>query len=371
VPSIPNSLLLISSEFPPNVGGIGNHSYNLAKALSREGFKVTVVADIIDVDKNELDDFASQQDFAIHWIRRQQPAWQTYLARIVKTLSLAKNAEKVICSGKFSLWLGILLSLRFPRIELIAVVHGTELDLKFSAAKQATSYALAKFAKIISVSTYTQKFLPNALPSSIKKYIIHNGIDGSEFNVDDSEPLAGQPALITVGNVTDRKGQENVIAALPRISAIYPQVAYHIVGRPTNKVQVESMAKRLQIDHQVSFYGAVSRQTLLRKLHGATIKLMLSNHTHEGDFEGFGIAVLEANACGVPAIGSKDCGIADAIEHGKTGLLVDQQNATEVANAVKTIMDNYACFSDNAKNWAVQHDWKIIVKKYVEVLNAC
>lgn len=369
MPSAFNKILIISSEFPPNVGGIGNHAYNLAKALADEGYAVNVVADIIDVSEDELNNFASQQPFNIHWITRKKFVFQTYIHRILKALSLAKNADKIICSGKFSLWIAILIRLRFPAKELTAVVHGTELDLKSSLPKKVTSYSLARFNKIISVSNYTQQFLPKTLPSNIQQFVIHNGISGSEFNVREVT-LCGQPALITVGNVTDRKGQENVVNALPQIAAEYPLVTYHIVGKPTNRGKVEQTVARLDVQDKIKFHGAVPRTELLQKLKGATIKLMLSNHTSDGDFEGFGIAVLEANAFGVPAIGSRNSGIADAIEDGKTGLLADQYNAAEVAAAVKTIMNDYARFSNNAKTWARQHDWKIIVKEYVAALNA-
>jgi phosphatidylinositol alpha-1,6-mannosyltransferase len=363
-------LLIISSEFPPNVGGIGNHAYNLAKALTEQGFVVEVVADIIEVDDKELEIFASKQGFKIHWIRRREFVLETYLARILKAVSLAGKFEKVICSGKFSLWMAVLLRMRYPNKELIAVVHGTELDLKLKTAKSVTSYSLRKFNKIISVSNYTQQFLPKSLPSGILQFVIPNGINGSEFIIDAVSALPGVPALITVGNVTERKGQENVIAALPQILGRYPAARYHIVGKPTSKERIEIKAKELAVGNSIQFYGAVSRDELLQKLKAASIKLMLSNHTAAGDFEGFGIAVLEANAFGVPAIGSRDSGIADAIEHGETGVLVNQHNPEEVAGAVETILNNYSCFSNNAKEWARQHDWKIIVKKYVEVLNA-
>ncbi|GEO09943.1 glycosyltransferase family 4 protein [Segetibacter aerophilus] len=369
-PSSGASFLIISSEFPPNVGGIGNHAYNLAKALSEEGFQVEVLADIINVPDKDLADFAAKETFTIHWVSRQGFVAQTYFERIARAFSLAAKSEKVICSGKFSLWTAALLKARYPKKEFIAVVHGTELDLKAKAAKKLTSYSLGRFNKIISVSNYTRQFLPASLPSHILQSVIHNGINEAEFEMQTVPGLPGNPALITIGNVTDRKGQENVIAALPQILGSNPSARYHIVGKPTKKETIETKSKKLGVQDAIEFYGAVSRVELLQKLKGATIKLMLSNHTADGDFEGFGIAVLEANAFGVPAIGSKDCGIADAIKHGETGLLVDQYKPKEVADAVSTILKDYQRFSENAKNWARQHDWKIIVKKYVEAFNA-
>jgi glycosyltransferase involved in cell wall biosynthesis len=363
-------LLLLSSEFPPNVGGIGNHAYNLAKALAAEGFDVTVVADIIDVDGDELKGFAAKEAFKIYYTKRSRFVVATYFERVAKALKLASKADKIICSGKFSLWTSILIKSIFPRKDLTAIVHGTELDLKGAISKGLTTRALEGFNKIVSVSNYTQNFLPATLPTSVKKFVIHNAVNAAEFDINGSSALDGTPSLITVGNVTDRKGQENVVNALPKIVSTFPNVKYHIVGKPSNKAKVESAAKKLGVESLIKFYGAVTRTELLQKLKGATIKLMLSNHTSDGDFEGFGIAVLEANAFGVPAIGSENSGIADAIVHNETGILVDQHNPVEVANAVQTILGNYSYFSQNAKEWARQHDWKIIVKQYVDVLNA-
>jgi phosphatidylinositol alpha-1,6-mannosyltransferase len=370
VPSGFTKILLISSEFPPNVGGIGNHAYNLASALANEGFEVDVLTDIIGESKKTLLHFSSKQPFNIHWIERKKIVLQSYATRVFKALKLAKKADKVLCSGKFPLWLGALIRFRFPNKELVAVVHGTELDFKSTFRKRLTSYSIAKFDKVISVSNYTAQFLPKELREGVSTHIIHNGINGSEFDIGEVSPLAGNPSLITVGNVTDRKGQENVVNALPEIITYFPSLKYHIVGKPTNEEKVAAKAQRLRVEKLIQFHGAVPREQLVQKLKGSTIKLMLSNHTAEGDFEGFGIAVLEANAVGVPAIGSRDCGIADAIDHGKTGLLVNQHDQHEVAKAVKTIMDNYSFFASNAKTWAKQHDWKIIVKEYIAVLRA-
>lgn len=363
-------LLIISSEFPPNVGGIGNHAYNLSKALVAEGFEVSVVADIIGVEDDVLEKFSSKENFKIYWIKRKRFVFQTYLDRILKTLSHARKADKVICSGKFSLWMGILIRSRNPTKELVAVVHGTELDIKSTPIKKVTSYSIKKFNKIVAVSNYTKQFLPKFLPAHIQQFVIHNGINGKEFNIPSNLALTGNPALITVGNVTDRKGQHNVINALPEIVSEYPTVHYHIIGKPTNKQKLDKKVEMLGLGDHITFHGTVSRDELLQKIENASIKLMLSNHTADGDFEGFGIAVLEANAFGVPAIGSRNSGLSDAIEDGETGLLVDQNNPKEIAKAVKTILTNYSSFSKNAKRWAEQHDWKIIVKEYIAALSA-
>jgi phosphatidylinositol alpha-1,6-mannosyltransferase len=50
-------ILIITSEFPPNVGGIGNHAYSIAKYLCIENYEVSVLADLIDIDAHQLQNF--------------------------------------------------------------------------------------------------------------------------------------------------------------------------------------------------------------------------------------------------------------------------------------------------------------------------
>jgi phosphatidylinositol alpha-1,6-mannosyltransferase len=100
----------------------------------------------------------------------------------------------------------------------------------------------------------------------------------------------------------------------------------------------------------------------------SAIFMMLSEHTSKGDVEGFGIAILEANALGLPAIGSENCGIEDAIKDGYSGKLVNQHQPQEIEQAIEEIVNNYGSYSSQAKLHAKQFDWSKIGAKYIEVL---
>jgi phosphatidylinositol alpha-1,6-mannosyltransferase len=367
------NILLIASEFPPNAGGIGNHAYNLALQLAKENYNVTVAADIIEVDEKELSSFKKNLPFDFVEIKRNKILSLTYFSRVAKSIAAAKKNDVIICSGKFSLWSVNWLKLFYPAKKYIAVVHGSELDLKNESAKKMVDRSLKKFDKIIAVSHYTKDFLPKNILQKIPVSVIANGINMEEFisfqknKIENIFP-ENELSLITIGSATERKGQENVINALPAMLQIFPNIHYHIVGKPVIQKQLETLAKRLNVLNKITFHGMVEREKLLQLLFHSKIKLMLSNHTSEGDFEGFGIAILEANAFAKPSIGADFGGITDAIENNKTGILVDVKNATAIAKALKEIIENYADYSANALQWAQQHDWKIIVKKYIEVI---
>ena len=353
-------ILVLSSEFPPLPGGIGNHAYFLSKYLKKKGFEVTVVTD----HRSEIEDieFDEKQSFKIFRIKRNK--W-TYFNRIKKAFYLAKRNQIILCSGKFSLWLGAFLSSFFSSKRCVAVLHGSELKSGGFFSQQFTKWSLQRFDSLIAVSEFTKK---NALEINPKLQIqvINNGIEVSHFSnikVNKQESLN----LITVGNLTFRKGQQNMINALPFLKGIYPNIHYHCVGIPTEKEKFTALAKPLEVLENITFYGALSDVEKNEMLAKSSIFVMLSEHI-KNDFEGFGIALLEANILGIPAIGSKDSGISDAIKNGYSGFLVNQHNPEEIEKAISEIMANYSVFSEQAKKWSEKFDWNIIVEKYIKII---
>lgn len=365
-------ILIISSEFPPGPGGIGNHAYNLAKYLQEhDTMQISVLADTYFTSRKEIKNFDEKANFKIFRIYRYKLIFLTYLYRIVLAGRLIRKNDKIICSGKFSLWLGGLYKMLYKKKEYIAIVHGSELDLKNEFARKFTRFSLNNFQKIISVSQYTQSYLPPK-PAFQKRIVIPNGIDVLEkIDIENHKNSSSKKylSLLTVGNVTPRKGQRNLIRALPEIIKFFPHVHYHIVGLPTNKEELSRFAKELNVMENITFHGKVSRERLNQMYDACDIFVMLSDHTASGDFEGFGIAVLEANLRQKPAIGSKRSGIADAIDDGISGILVDQHNDQEIALALQKIYLKYDEFSSKALSWALDHDWEKIIKHYFKFIN--
>jgi phosphatidylinositol alpha-1,6-mannosyltransferase len=105
-----------------------------------------------------------------------------------------------------------------------------------------------------------------------------------------------------------------------------------------------------------------SRQELFRAFASADLFVMLSENQKNGDLEGFGIAILEANAFGLPAIGASGCGIEDAISP-ESGILIDGNDASAMVHAMERILENKQAFSKGARHWAEQHNWAELIKE--------
>ncbi len=362
-----NKILFITSEFPPQPGGIGNHALNLALSFQKEGKQVTVLSDIRSKDGKQEKEFDAQLTFLVKRIKRRKIIVLSYFNRFIKALKLINSADTVLASGKFSLWLVYFLSL-FYKKKYIAIIHGSEVLLPNKFQRNFTNKSLKVFKCVIAVSNYTKSLIDNLSLENI--VVIPNGINMPELKTENASKCNPNTLhLITVGNITQRKGQHNVIKTIPLLLKKYPNLMYHIVGLPTEKEKIVKLAKELEVTSHIKLYGKVTEREKWKLLLSSSIFIMLSEVTNEGSVEGFGIAILEANSIGIPSIGSKNCGIEDAIDNDKSGVLVNGQNSEMILKAVNNICDTYEVYSKNAKNWSKNFSWDKIVKQYIEAID--
>jgi phosphatidylinositol alpha-1,6-mannosyltransferase len=364
------NIVLLASEFPPLPGGIGNHAYNLALNFSKLGHNITVITDYR-VNQKEIEiDFDSSLPFLVIRIERKNNLLFTYLNRILaakKTINKHKNSV-IFASGRFSLWTVGILNFFKKNKNSFSVIHGSELFSGNYFEQKLTKYSLSSFHKNIAVSNFTRDLISKVNPN-LEVEVINNGF--SKIDIEEGEvfnKVKDKLSIITVGNVSQRKGQQNVIRALPSLLVKYPKIQYEIVGIPTEKESLLNLATQLGVDDHVYFHGAVSNNELKYLLKKSTVFFMLSNVLSNGDVEGFGIAILEANSLGIPAIGSSNSGISDAIKHKFSGLVVDSKNSEEVSAAFDLIMKDYEVYSENAIQWSFNFQWDLIIQKYNQVI---
>ena len=367
------SILVIASEFPPGPGGIGHHAYSLAKALRESSCEVSVLSPADYVTSEEVNHFDTSQSFKI--IRFRRAGVLTYFYRIYLSTRFLINNKRykyVILTGRFPLWLGIVVNLLFPSKRKIVILHGTEVNLPSKILRWLTHKSISIADTIVPVSEFTRSLLPASILEKHREIVvIKNGIDNvwSENPVLDVIKLEGNPVLLTVGHVSPRKGQHRVIRALPALVARYPDVHYHIVGLPLTRDSLERLAKDLGVLEHVTFHGRVARHADLQSYYeAADIFMLLSENQPNGDVEGFGIVALEANLHGLPVIGAKLCGVEEAVYHKYSGYQVDGDNAEEILEGVTYCLENKVGLAMTSRDWARQHQWAEIVKQYQRIL---
>lgn len=368
-------VLILSSEFPPGPGGIGHHAFSLAKVLHSHGHKVTVMSPADYATAEEVRHFDSVQPYSVTRFR-QSGKLSTYIWRLITTLNFLRKEQgdiSVILTGRFPLWLGLIIKLVFPARKTIAVLHGTEVNLPSLLLRKLTHKAIASADVIVPVSEFTKSLLPGHILKNHRNIIvIRNGIDNvwSIHSSGTNLNLAGYPRLLTVGHVSPRKGQHRVIKALPHLVSRYPQLHYHIVGLPLTRERLELLAEELGVRQHITFHGRVTRHTDLQDYYeSADIFMLLSENQPNGDVEGFGIVALEANLHGLPVIGARYCGVEEAVSHKYSGYLVDGDKEEEILEGVTYCLENKSVLANGSRDWARQHQWDEIVKQYQKILS--
>jgi phosphatidylinositol alpha-1,6-mannosyltransferase len=227
-------------------------------------------------------------------------------------------------------------------IPYLVYAHGEEILI--SGTSHRLSWFLPKIygraAVIIANAANTKRLLESIGVPFTKIHIIHPGVDVSAFRIGNEavrcirqrHRLGTAPVLLTVGRLQQRKGQDMVIQALPKIKQCLPAVKYVIVGDGGERSRFEALAHTVGVAESVVFAGEVTDEEL-PAYYAACEVFIMPNRQLGPDIEGFGIVYLEAGAVGKPVIGGISGGTEDAIIEGVTGLRVDGASVDAIAKA--------------------------------------
>ena len=312
------------------------------------GIEVRVVTPQDYVCKSEVEDFNHGQSIRITTLPRHNVKILQDVKRLVKFTSALRafKPQMVIASGSRSIWLSAL-CLPIMNIPWVIVGHGTEFGTRSGLAANITRLLANCANATICVSAYTQSALHEMGVVKPKSIVIHNGADDQAFyplpisdviEFRQKESVEDKFVLLTVGNVTQRKGQEVIIRALPEILKKKPNIIYWIAGLPTEKPTLDRLAGKLGVPHAVRFWGRVEIDLLLKLYNACDLFVMTSRQLADGDFEGYGIAVLEAALCGKPALVSDNSGLVEAVENGITGVVVPQDDPVSTSAAILELL---------------------------------
>jgi asparagine synthase (glutamine-hydrolysing) len=149
--------------------------------------------------------------------------------------------------------------------------------------------------------------------------------------------LEGRTVIATLGRLASEeryKGFDQVIGVLPQLIERIPDLAYLVLGNGSDRPRVQELAARLGLSRHVVFSGFVQESEKADHIRLADAYVMPSRG------EGFGIVILEALACGVPAVGSKLDGTREALRDGELGELVDPDKPAEIRDAVLRVLQD-------------------------------
>jgi phosphatidylinositol alpha-1,6-mannosyltransferase len=372
-------LLLLSIEFPPGPGGIGNLAYQVASHMAQTGHQVFASTPQNYVTPLEIDQFNKDQSFSIMRLKSIEPPPLEGLYRFAQAMRIVRKEcpNAIIAIGKQAVWLGASISL-VTKIPLLAIGCGSEFLHSNCVNQFLTRWAFKHARQLVAISNHARNLMATLGIDISRTKIIPPGANANLYrpnlptaSLREKLALSDKHVILTVGRVSERKAQDTVIRALPHILKSCPNTHYLIAGIGTKREELEQLAKRLRVHNHVTFLGRVS-QDLLPYLYNLADLFVLVSRSSASEVEGFGIVVAEAALCATPAIVSSNCGLVEAVIENETALLVAPDDPKATAKAiVRLLLDDELCLNmgQAAFRYAVENaTWEKRLRAYDDIL---
>jgi phosphatidylinositol alpha-1,6-mannosyltransferase len=241
--------------------------------------------------------------------------------------------------------LGVWALLKLDSVPYAILSHGNDLHYSITtkADERVARSLLGNASLILANSRYTADHIRKAGHQRPIE-ILNPGVDETHFRpgldtaqIRHAYGLNGHRVLITAARLVAKKNVNAVLRALSDVVKRVPDVLYLIAGDGKEREHLERLCDERGLGPYVRFLGHIDHSQL-PALYCASDLYVMPSYTAEGDIETFGISFVEANACGIPAIGGRTGGIADAIVDGETGYLVDPHDIPALAETMVRLL---------------------------------
>jgi len=271
--------------------------------------------------------------------------WRIYAASFSVKKYMKQNEIALIhAHTRITQVMGCLLD-RFAGIPYVSTCHG------FFKKRLSRRMAPCWGRKVIAISEAVAHHLKqdfNVQREQISQ--INNGIDLEQFAEVDEQTkrnlrkdfsIEAEPLIGIVARLSDVKGQDILIQAMPSIMKEFPQVKLLIVGQGKMESELKHLVEKLNLQKHVLFYPVVNETK--------RILILLDVFIMPSRQEGLGLSVMEAMACGIPVVASNVGGLPALVQDGKTGLLVQPDHPEALARAILQFLRNPSLASSIAK----------------------
>lgn len=262
-----------------------------------------------------------------------------------------------------------------PGLKTIVTIHGLESEFVPNAYTRLQRLYLKfntgiKADHIIAVSNSTKKDLGTTLkvPSS-RISVVHEGVDKDFFSKRDEREVRNvrlkygikDKYFLHVGTIQPRKNLSKLIEAFAKLSN--PDVDLVLVGKPgwlSNKIY--EAPKKFKVQENVKFLGFADQEDLPALYSGSTAYVMPSL------YEGFGLPILEAMACGIPVLTSKSSSLPEV--SGGHALLVKPHDVNDISYNLSRLLkeeDLRWKLSAAGEEWSKNFSWEKTAKETIKV----
>ena len=224
---------------------------------------------------------------------------------------------------------------------LMVTIHGSDLfplkNLFFRKLQEFT----VKNADIVTINSPAAKkeLLDRFSIYEEKIFLIPMGINTKLFRNKNRKNNGKAKKILFVGRLNDQKGLDYLIIAMRKISKKEPNARLLIIGEGEYKSYLHQLAGNEEVSDRVEFMGAKPHNELVHYYQSCDI-LVLPSLSNKTGTESLGLVLIEGMACGLPVVGTRVGGIPSIINNRENGILVEQKNSDELADAINFLLDH-------------------------------
>ncbi len=355
----------------PSYGGSGVVATELGKHLAKRGHDIHFIS----YDKPfRLEEFQEHVHFhcvdTANYPVFQHPPYIMALAN--KIAEVAKRESLDILHAHYAVPHATAVMLASQMLDrpigTVTTLHGTDVTImsEEDSLRQVMSYSVNQSDAITAVSRSLVEAATEAISPKLPIRMIHNFINLDEYSRDDERDIRGclnikpgEKVIVHTSNFRPVKRIEDVIRVFKGIQDKMP-ARLLLVGDGPESTKAYALAELLGVLDNIEFLGKQNRVTKI--LSTADVFLLPSEK------ESFGLAALEAMACGVPVLASNAGGLPEVIEHGVSGLLSEVGDVDQMtANALEILGSEavHARYSNSARDRArTAFDVETIIREY-------
>lgn len=373
------SILIITRNLPPLVGGMERLNWHIADELSNNN-TVSIIS------YNEAASNVPKK--IIFYGVKLNPLPFFLILAFIKTfwICLTKRPDILFAGSGLTAPIVVFWA-KFFHKKSIVYIHGLDIGTNNKIYNYLWIPFIRNATKIITNSSPTYKI---CIKKNIKVEtlnIIHPGVSYPAKprnmklinQLKETYKLHDKKILISVGRLTQRKGlNEFIDYSLPKIVKRTPDVVLIVIGDTPSqslnknlqsKELIFSTARKHGIEKNIIFTGNISNDDILSSFYYlAALHIFPVKHIPE-DPEGFGMVAIEAAAHGTPTVAFSTGGVIDAIEHGKTGYLIENQDYLKMAETIIQVLENETLISSQTcMQYAKKFSWFNLASKFNKIL---
>lgn len=344
--------LIISLEFPPQIGGIATYVHDLANSLDPNS---TIV---LAPPMKESEDWDAVQRYRIirHDFFYPKFIWPRWLKllRLVKQIVRSEGIELLMVHHILPVGTVALHSLKSLKVPYIVFSHGTDMVMasQKKRKKKLASLIGRKSLQVIANSENLKMRILERFPEIASQTSVVYPCPDADFLVPPPQEeldslrhiyaLEGKQVILTVSRFAEGKGFPHLLRVMPEILQRVPHLVWMIVGDgeayKRNEILQEIQTRNLQ--NIVRFVGVVPHHEL-KKFYYLSNLFVLLTHPDNGLEEGLGLVFLEASATARPVVAGQSGGVSEAVLNGKTGLVLDVlQEPQTIVDSIVNIIEN-------------------------------